>query len=34
MQEVTMWQGGERDDLNIREGAGPLVYPAGFLKPL
>ena len=31
MQEVTMWQEGERDYLNIRGGTGPLVYPAGFL---
>jgi alpha-1,3-mannosyltransferase len=31
MQEVTMWQEGERDYLNIRGGTGPLVYPAGVL---
>lgn len=31
MEEVTMWQDGERDYMNIRGGTGPLVYPAGFL---
>ena len=31
MQEVTMWQNGERDYEKIRGGTGPLVYPAGFL---
>jgi len=31
MQEVTCWQNGERDYMNIRGGTGPLVYPAGFL---
>ena len=27
MQEVTMWQEGERDYLKIKGGTGPLVYP-------
>mmetsp|Transcript_21235 Transcript_21235/g.45356 ORF Transcript_21235/g.45356 Transcript_21235/m.45356 type:complete len:470 (-) Transcript_21235:1516-2925(-) len=31
MQEVTTYQDGERDYVNIRGGTGPLVYPAGFL---
>lgn len=31
MQEVTTYQEGERDYVNIRGGTGPLVYPAGFL---
>ena len=31
MQEVTTYQNGERDYVNIRGGTGPLVYPAGFL---
>lgn len=31
MQEVSTWQAGELDYLNIRGGTGPLVYPAGFL---
>ena len=31
MQEVTTYQNGERDYINIRGDTGPLVYPAGFL---
>ncbi len=31
MQEVTTYQHGERDYMNIRGATGPLVYPAGFL---
>mmetsp|Transcript_29718 Transcript_29718/g.71824 ORF Transcript_29718/g.71824 Transcript_29718/m.71824 type:complete len:471 (+) Transcript_29718:237-1649(+) len=31
MQEVTTYQEGERDYINIRGDTGPLVYPAGFL---
>ncbi|KAL7488121.1 hypothetical protein ACHAW6_013726 [Cyclotella cf. meneghiniana] len=31
MQEVSAYQNGERDYLNIRGDTGPLVYPAGFL---
>ncbi|KAL7533030.1 hypothetical protein ACHAXR_006297 [Thalassiosira sp. AJA248-18] len=31
MQEVTTYQEGERDYVNIRGDTGPLVYPAGFL---
>ena len=31
MEEVTTYQNGERDYINIRGGTGPLVYPAGFL---
>ncbi|KAL3767565.1 hypothetical protein ACHAWU_000228 [Discostella pseudostelligera] len=31
MQEVTTYQAGERDYVNIRGDTGPLVYPAGFL---
>ena len=31
MEEVSTWQNGERDYMNIRGGTGPLVYPAGFL---
>ena len=31
MQEVTTYQDGERDYMNIRGDTGPLVYPAGFL---
>jgi len=31
MQEVTTYQNGERDYVNIRGDTGPLVYPAGFL---
>ncbi|KAL7533187.1 hypothetical protein ACHAWF_004372 [Thalassiosira exigua] len=31
MQEVTSYQGGERDYVNIRGDTGPLVYPSGFL---
>lgn len=31
MQEVTTYQHGERDYVNIRGDTGPLVYPAGFL---
>ncbi|KAL3805109.1 hypothetical protein HJC23_003337 [Cyclotella cryptica] len=31
MQEVSAYQNGERDYVNIRGDTGPLVYPAGFL---
>ena len=31
MQEVTTYQAGERDYMNIKGDTGPLVYPAGFL---
>jgi alpha-1,3-mannosyltransferase len=31
MEQVTTFQGGQRNYLNIRGGTGPLVYPAGFL---
>ncbi len=31
MEEVTTWQNGEYNYVNIRGGTGPLVYPAGFL---
>lgn len=31
MQEVTTYQAGERDYVNIKGDTGPLVYPAGFL---
>eukprot|EP00956_Cyclotella_meneghiniana_P000283 scaffold339_cov77-Cyclotella_meneghiniana.AAC.4 len=31
MQEVSSYQNGERDYINIRGDTGPLVYPAGFL---
>jgi alpha-1,3-mannosyltransferase len=31
MQEVTTYQAGERDYVNIEGNTGPLVYPAGFL---
>ncbi|KAL9188536.1 hypothetical protein ACHAXT_006914 [Thalassiosira profunda] len=31
MQEVSAYQAGERDYVNIRGDTGPLVYPAGFL---
>lgn len=31
MQEVTTYQAGERNYVNIRGDTGPLVYPAGFL---
>jgi alpha-1,3-mannosyltransferase len=31
MQEVSGYQRGERDYMNIRGDTGPLVYPAGFL---
>jgi len=31
MQEVTSYQNGERNYINIRGDTGPLVYPAGFL---
>jgi alpha-1,3-mannosyltransferase len=31
MQEVTLYQEGERDYIRIRGDTGPLVYPAGFL---
>jgi len=31
MQEVTTYQEGERNYINIRGDTGPLVYPAGFL---
>ena len=31
MQEVTTYQSGERDYINIRGDTGPIVYPAGFL---
>ena len=31
MQEVDMWQAGERDDVKIHGSTGPLVYPAGVL---
>lgn len=31
MQEVTIYEAGERDYVNIRGDTGPLVYPAGFL---
>lgn len=31
MEEVTTYQQGERNYINIRGGTGPLVYPAGFV---
>jgi alpha-1,3-mannosyltransferase len=31
MDQVSIYQAGERNDYNIRGGTGPLVYPAGFL---
>jgi len=31
MEQVTLFQSGERNYYNIRGGTGPLVYPAGFL---
>lgn len=31
MQEVSGYQNGERDYINLRGDTGPLVYPAGFL---
>ena len=31
MQEVTTYQAGERNYMNIKGDTGPLVYPAGFL---
>ncbi|KAI9910153.1 hypothetical protein PsorP6_009999 [Peronosclerospora sorghi] len=31
MQQVELFKGGERDNMNIRGDTGPLVYPASFL---